>query len=129
MLFCPPFVRENLIQIPGQNSPENNIKTNAYNSCGNGVLVDHISKIEHSFDGLGVDHFLEGEDKSNMRHYGNSSVDSLSGVGVAGDDVVDDVLQHEEKKSEHDAYFGTSYKYLNEEALHDEQDIEQDENN
>lgn len=63
-----------------------------------------------------------------MRHYRNSSINGYGWIRVVCNDVVNNILKYKEKEGKNNSYFGSSHKYLNEEALYDQQHIEQDKN-
>lgn len=63
-----------------------------------------------------------------MRYNRDPSINSYSWVRIVRNDVVNDILKHKEKESKNNSYFGSSHKYLDEEALYDQQNIEEDKN-
>lgn len=58
----------------------------------------------------------------------NPSINSHSRIRIVCNDVVNDILKYKEKEGKNNSYFGSSHKYLDEEALYDQQNIEEDKN-
>lgn len=89
------------------------------------MIQQCIKTNSHSVS-VSIDHIFECQHICNKWYNGHIHINLISHIDVAGYCEIDDILDDKQNECNHNAYFGSGYKYLHEETLENEDYIEED---